>query len=95
VISAARAFFLALAALSVLLLYRISLPRKIWQAPEVLEGPKPHRNALVVASLAGDDVSWLQGILSDWEKNIYVADNLTAPLSPPKNKGRESMIYLT
>lgn len=54
----------------------------------------PRRNALVVASLKNDDVTWLERILPDWEKNVYVANDPNATLTVPRNKGRESMIYL-
>ncbi len=50
---------------------------------------------LVVASLESDDVSWIQRYLPDWYTYRYVADNPRAPLTVPKNKGHEAMIYLT
>lgn len=53
------------------------------------------RKALVVASLDGDDTSWLAEHFSDWERYIYVVDNHDANLTVPKNKGRESNAYLT
>ncbi|KAI9675114.1 MAG: hypothetical protein M1817_001522 [Caeruleum heppii] len=56
-----------------------------------------HRNSkeLVVASLKDDDVSWIHEHFPDWSKAIYVADDPQASLTVPKNKGRESMVYLT
>lgn len=50
---------------------------------------------LVVASLKGDDVSWLYDNITEWTKNIYVVDDPSAKLTVPINKGRESMVYLT
>lgn len=50
---------------------------------------------LVVASLAGDDISWLDEPFSDWKTNIYVVNDPNASLTVPKNKGREAMAYLT
>ncbi|OCL02316.1 hypothetical protein AOQ84DRAFT_443459 [Glonium stellatum] len=50
---------------------------------------------LVVASLVGDDTSWLNEFLFDWKTNIYVVNDPSAPLTVPKNKGREAMAYLT
>ena len=50
---------------------------------------------LVVASLVGDDISWLDELFSDWKTNIYVVNDPNAPLTVPKNKGREAMAYLT
>ena len=50
---------------------------------------------LVVASLVGDDISWLDEPFSDWKTNIYVVNDPNASLTVPKNKGREAMAYLT
>lgn len=50
---------------------------------------------LVVASMRGDNTSWLTDSLPDWHKSIYVVDDQTAELTVPVNKGRESMVYLT
>jgi hypothetical protein len=52
---------------------------------------------LVMARIKTEDVSWLDEVDlgSDINKMIYVADDLQAPLHPPKNKGHEVMIYLT
>lgn len=50
---------------------------------------------LVVASLKGDDTSWMQEHLPDWKANIYVVNDQSAKLTVPKNKGREAMVYLT
>lgn len=68
--------------------------------PTFLPGrPKPpgsnYTRTLVVSRVAGDDVSWIYGGLPDIEKKVYVADNSSAALHPPKNKGHEVMIYLT
>jgi len=56
---------------------------------------KPRRTAVVVASLASDNATWLDEYFPQWEKNIYRVDKPDAPLTVPKNKGRESMVYLT
>lgn len=47
---------------------------------------------LVVASVKGEDVSWIAEHVKDWKRNIYVANDPRAPLTVPKNKGRESMV---
>ena len=49
----------------------------------------------VVASQRGDNTTWLQELLPTWQHNIYVTDNANVTLSVPRNKGRESMVYLT
>ena len=61
--------------------------------------PKPqgsdYTRVMVVPSLKSDNVSWIQKELPDIDTAIYVADDPTAPLHPPKNKGHEVMTYLT
>ncbi|KAI0425081.1 hypothetical protein F5Y09DRAFT_347055 [Xylaria sp. FL1042] len=54
-----------------------------------------HDLELVVASVKAEDTSWLHAHLPSWHKNIYVADDASAPLTVPQNKGREAMVYLT
>ncbi|KAF2477122.1 uncharacterized protein BDR25DRAFT_309419 [Lindgomyces ingoldianus] len=56
---------------------------------------KPEQKELVVASLSGDDTSWLDEFFGSWRKNIYVVNNVSAPLTVPVNKGREAMPFLT
>ena len=56
---------------------------------------KPRRTAVVVASQSSENATWLEEYFPEWEKNIYRVDDANAPLTVPKNKGRESMVYLT
>ncbi|CAI6332642.1 unnamed protein product [Periconia digitata] len=53
------------------------------------------RIAVVVASQHKDDTAWLSEYFPYWEKHIYMVDDADAKLKVPKNKGRESMVYLT
>ena len=62
--------------------------------------PKPpgsgYSKTLVVPRVQEEDVAWMDEALpADIKRAIYVADDPTAPLHPPKNKGHEVMIYLT
>ncbi|KAJ5908680.1 hypothetical protein N7495_001362 [Penicillium taxi] len=50
---------------------------------------------LVVASMKNDDTSWLAQFFPDWSRSIYVVDDKSASLTVSRNKGRESMVYLT
>jgi len=52
---------------------------------------------LVMARTKGENVTWLDEVDLGPEINrmIYVADDPSAPLHPPKNKAHEVMIYLT
>jgi len=65
-----------------------------WQAP-TLHTPTKRRTAVVVASQRTENATWLSTYFPDWEKNIYTVDDPTAELTVPKNKGRESIVYLT
>jgi len=58
-------------------------------------GVKTRRTAIVVASQKSENATWLEEYFPEWEKNIYRVDDKNAPLTVPKNKGRESMVYLT
>ena len=58
-------------------------------------GIKARRTAVVVASQSSENATWLEEYFPEWEKNIYRVDDANAPLTVPKNKGRESMVYLT
>lgn len=58
-------------------------------------GVKSRRTAIVVASQKSENATWLEEYFPEWEKNIYRVDDTNAPLTVPKNKGRESMVYLT
>lgn len=68
--------------------------------PDFIPGiPKPpgykYSKVMVVTRTKVEDTSWIAEELPDWDHAIYVADDPTAPLHPPKNKGHEVMIYLT
>lgn len=62
--------------------------------PAASRPPDP-RLALVVASLKGDDTSWLGVHVPQHKAHVYVADDPSAELGLRRNKGRESMVYLT
>lgn len=53
------------------------------------------RTAVIVASQRTENATWLEEYFPHWERNIYRVDDTTAALTVPKNKGRESMVYLT
>lgn len=66
------------------------------KAADELARPIIHKHKeMVVASMESDDTSWLSEYFSDWSRSIYVVDDKKAPLTVAKNKGRESMVYLT
>lgn len=61
--------------------------------------PKPagmtYTKVLVVPKMTEEDTSWMETEIPEWQTAVYVADDPTAPLHPPKNKGHEVMVYLT
>ncbi|OJJ46056.1 hypothetical protein ASPZODRAFT_152288 [Penicilliopsis zonata CBS 506.65] len=61
--------------------------------------PKPpgsnYSKILVAPRMTEEDTSWIAKELPDWESAIYVADDPTAELHPPMNKGHEVMVYLS
>jgi hypothetical protein len=54
-----------------------------------------YSRCLVVPRLMDDDVSWIAKELPEIDAAIYVANDPSAPLHPPRNRGHEVMIYLT
>lgn len=61
--------------------------------------PKPpgstYTKTLVVPKTKEEDTSWMDVEIGEWQKAVYVVDDPSAPLHPPKNKGHEVMVYLT
>lgn len=57
----------------------------------------PYTKALIVTKTKSEDTEWLEEIpkelgIQPW---VYIVDDTSAPLHPPKNKGHEVMVYLT
>jgi hypothetical protein len=50
---------------------------------------------LVIARRESENVDWIHQDLPWLKTAIYTVDDPNAPLKPPKNKGREAMVYLT
>ncbi|KAI1390055.1 uncharacterized protein F4822DRAFT_428402 [Hypoxylon trugodes] len=58
----------------------------------------PHKRReteIVVASTTKEDASWVYRHFPQWNPQVYVTDDTSAPLTVPKNKGHEAMVYLT
>lgn len=56
---------------------------------------KKRTTAVVVASQASENATWIAEAFPQWQQNVYRVDDPKAELTVPKNKGRESMVYLT
>lgn len=50
---------------------------------------------LVVSCMKEDEVVWIKEELPEIAKAVYVVNDSTAFMHPPKNKGHEVMVYLT
>ncbi|GES58834.1 hypothetical protein ATEIFO6365_0003011700 [Aspergillus terreus] len=61
--------------------------------------PKPpgatYTKMLVVPQADLEDTMWIEFELPDWQSAVYVVDDPSAPLHPPRNKGHEVMVYLS
>ncbi|KAI9806692.1 MAG: hypothetical protein M1825_006149 [Sarcosagium campestre] len=64
-------------------------------SPGIIKPPgSNYTRTLVAGHRKDDDISWMSR-LPDIKLALYNVDDLSAPLHPPKNKGREAMVYLT
>ena len=54
-----------------------------------------YTRTLVVPQMKTDDTSWIAKELPDLSATVYIANDPSASLHPPKNKGHEVMVYLT
>lgn len=75
--------------------------KQTWKPrPSFLPGvpPSPGHNytkVLVIPKVRDEKTDWIHEEMPDLQTAIYVADDPSAPLHPPKNKGNEVMIYLS
>lgn len=70
-------------------------PRPDFKAGSALPAGHNYTSTLVIARTKEEEMEWLQRELPDQQTAIYVVDDPSAPLHPPKNKGHEVMVYLT
>lgn len=78
------------------LLYHSTYSRKLVDTSREDNNPPMLSDVeLVVASMKHENTSWVGKYFPSWRKSIYTVDDPTAPLTVPKNKGRETMAYLT
>ncbi|KAF3004188.1 hypothetical protein E8E13_006339 [Curvularia kusanoi] len=70
-------------------------PRPDFRPGSTLPTGHNYTSTLVIARTKEEDMEWLQKEIPDQATAIYVVDDPSAPLHPPKNKGHEVMVYLT
>lgn len=74
---------------------RLSLKQTWSDALSSNDTPSEPKVHLVLASVAKDNTSWAHEAVPDWDIVRYVTDDPNATYSVPKNKGRETTVYLT
>ncbi|KAF2274983.1 uncharacterized protein EI97DRAFT_434558 [Westerdykella ornata] len=70
-------------------------PKPDFKAGSPMPADHNYTSVLVIARTQKEDVSWIDKEIPDQPKAVYVADDPSAPLHPPKNKGHEVMVYLS
>ncbi|RAL13579.1 DUF3431 domain-containing protein [Aspergillus homomorphus CBS 101889] len=68
-------------------------PRFVPGVPKAPGGT--YSKILVVPQADGEDTSWIEFELPEWQSAVYAVNDPSAPLHPPKNKGHEVMVYLS
>jgi len=56
---------------------------------------KDYSRILVIPRTSKENISWALEGIPELETAVYVVDDPSAPLHPPKNKGNEVMVYLS
>lgn len=73
----------------------ISIPFIPSHQPGSPDTTHKYQKALISGHVASENTTWMITDLPDIELYLYTVDDRTAPLHPPRNKGREAMVYLT
>ncbi|CAO2657392.1 Nn.00g035180.m01.CDS01 [Neocucurbitaria sp. VM-36] len=70
-------------------------PRPNFKKGSPMPSGHNYTSTLVIAKTKDENIDWIDEKMPHQDKAVYVADDPTAPLHPPKNKGHEVMIYLS
>ncbi|KAL2074506.1 hypothetical protein VTL71DRAFT_8284 [Oculimacula yallundae] len=76
----------------------ISTTKPIFQPVIVKPVGQPYTRTLIIPRTESENTDWVQEYFDKdeyFDYKIYVVDDATASLFPPKNKGHEVMVYLT
>ncbi|KAL2126036.1 hypothetical protein VTI74DRAFT_1895 [Chaetomium olivicolor] len=63
--------------------------------PSLKPSGSNYSHILVLAKTEHDDIQWIHDELPDMPLAVYEVDKPNAPLTVPKNKGKEATVYLT
>lgn len=74
--------------------HSIPVPAQIGGRPRN-EGSVQYSRVLVVPCMKEDEVVWIKQELPEIAEAVYVVNDSSAFMHPPKNKGHEVMVYLT
>jgi hypothetical protein len=75
--------------------YTIWNPKPVFKPGSPMPPGHNYTSTLVIAKTKKEEISWILEKLPQQDRAVYVADDPSAPLHPPKNRGHEVMIYLT
>jgi len=70
-------------------------PTPIFKPGSPMPAEHNYTSTLVIAKTKHESVDWILDKMPEQQTAVYVADDPSAPLHPPKNKGHEVMIYLS
>lgn len=70
-------------------------PKPVFTKGSPMPPDHNYTSTLVIAKTKDENVDWILEKMPQQQTAVYIADDPTAPLHPPKNKGHEVMIYLS
>jgi hypothetical protein len=70
-------------------------PRPVYTKGSPMPSGHNYTSTLVISKTKDENINWILEKMPEQETAVYVADDPTAPLHPPKNKGHEVMNYLS
>ncbi|RMZ69766.1 histone-lysine n-methyltransferase 2b [Pyrenophora seminiperda CCB06] len=70
-------------------------PKPVFKPGSPMPANHNYTSVLVIAKTKKENVDWIREQMPEQQTAIYVADDPTAPLHTPKNKGHEVMVYLS
>lgn len=70
-------------------------PRPVFKPGSPMPPEHNFTSTLIIAKTKHENVNWILEKMPEQQTAVYVADDPSAPLHPPKNKGHEVMVYLS
>ncbi|KAF1834476.1 hypothetical protein BDW02DRAFT_525296 [Decorospora gaudefroyi] len=70
-------------------------PKSVFAKGSPMPSGHNYTSIMVIAKTKAENIDWILEKMPQQQTAVYVADDPSAPLHPPKNKGHEVMIYLS